>query len=50
MIGGYAFAKLRFPGREVLFIGVLSTLMLPGFLIQIPLFVVMPRLEWLNTY
>src|ERR687883_615945 len=32
VIGGYAFAKLRFPGREVLFLGVLSTLMLPGFL------------------
>src|SRR6266542_3274370 len=50
VIGGYAFAKLRFPGREVLFIGILSTLMLPGFLIQIPLFVVMVQLGWLNTY
>lgn len=50
IIGGYAFAKLRFPGREILFVGVLSTLMLPGFLIQIPLFVVIARLEWLNTF
>ena len=50
IVGGYAFAKLRFPGREVLFIGVLSTLMLPGFLIQIPLFVVVANLGWLNTY
>jgi multiple sugar transport system permease protein len=50
IIGGYAFAKLRFPGRDALFIGVISTLMLPGFLIQIPLFVMMAKLEWLNTY
>jgi multiple sugar transport system permease protein len=50
IIGGYAFAKLRFPGRELFFVGVLSTLMLPGFLIQIPLFVVVVNLEWLNTY
>ena len=50
IVGGYVFAKLRFPGREVLFIGVISTLMLPGFLIQIPLFVMMAKLEWLNTY
>jgi multiple sugar transport system permease protein len=50
IVGGYVFAKLRFPGREVLFIGVISTLMLPGFLIQIPLFVMMAKVEWLNTY
>jgi multiple sugar transport system permease protein len=50
VVGGYVFAKLRFPGRDILFIGVISTLMLPGFLIQIPLFVMMAKLEWLNTY
>src|SRR5690349_11482856 len=42
-LAGYAFAKLRFKGREPLFIGVLSTMMLPGFLIQIPMFVVVQR-------
>src|SRR5262245_15742002 len=47
VVGGYVFAKLRFPGRDILFIGVISTLMLPGFLIQIPLFVMMAKLEWL---
>lgn len=50
VVGGYVFAKLRFPGRDILFVGVISTLMLPGFLIQIPLFVMMAKLEWLNTY
>ncbi|TAK25387.1 MAG: carbohydrate ABC transporter permease [Chloroflexota bacterium] len=50
VVAGYAFAKLRFPGRDLLFVGVLSTLMLPGFLIQIPLFVLVVQLGWLNTY
>jgi multiple sugar transport system permease protein len=50
IVGGYAFAKVRFPGREALFIGILSTLMIPGFLVEIPLFVVMVQLGWMNTY
>src|ERR1700716_4287723 len=49
-VGGYVFAKLRFPGRNVLLIGILATLMIPPFLIQIPLYVVMVQLGWLNTY
>jgi len=49
-VGGYVFAKLRFPGRNVLLIGILATLMIPPFLTQIPLYVVMVQLGWLNTY
>lgn len=49
-MGGYVFAKLRFPGRNLLLIGILSTLMIPPFLIQIPLYVVMVGLGWLNSY
>ena len=37
-IGGYAFARLRFPGREVLFMLVLATLMIPDQLRLVPLF------------
>ena len=33
---GYAFARLRFPGRETLFIACLSTMMLPFVVIMIP--------------
>jgi multiple sugar transport system permease protein len=50
IVGGYVFAKVRFPGREPLFVGILSTLMIPAFLVEIPLFVVMVQLNWLNTY
>ncbi len=49
-ISGYAFAKLRFPGRDVLFILILSTMMVPFFLQAIPLFVIMAKLGWINTY
>jgi multiple sugar transport system permease protein len=37
-LGGYAFARLRFPGREVLFFLVLGTLMIPGELRLVPVF------------
>jgi multiple sugar transport system permease protein len=37
-IGGYAFARLRFPGREVLFMFVLATLMIPDQLRLVPVF------------
>lgn len=37
-LGGYAFARLRFPGRELLFLLVLGTLMVPDQLRLIPIF------------
>ena len=40
-LGGYAFARLRFPGREVLFLLVLATLMIPDQLRLIPVFVLL---------
>ena len=38
-IAGYAFARLRFPGRELLFLVVLATLMIPDTLRMVPIFV-----------
>jgi len=49
-VSGYAFAKLRFPGRDILFLVILSTMMVPFFLQAIPLFVLMARLGWINSY
>ncbi len=40
-IGGYAFARLRFPGRELLFMLVLATLMIPDQLRLVPIFVLL---------
>ena len=49
-LAGYVFAKFRFPGREPLFVAVLSTLMLPFFVRMIPLYIMMASIHWLDTY
>jgi multiple sugar transport system permease protein len=54
-LGGYAFARLRFPGREVLFFLVLGTLMIPNELRLVPVFQMltdMPLVHWhlIGTY
>lgn len=46
----YAFACLRWPGRDKIFIFVIATMMLPLHVIMIPLFVIFKELHWLNTY
>jgi multiple sugar transport system permease protein len=40
-IAGYAFARLRFPGREVLFLVVLATLMIPDQLRLVPVYLIL---------
>ncbi len=49
-LGGYGFAKFRFPGREGLFAFLLATLMVPGAIGLIPSFIVMRQLHWINTW
>ena len=46
----YAFACLRWPGRDALFLFVVATMMLPLQVIMIPLFVLFKEFGWLNTY
>jgi multiple sugar transport system permease protein len=49
-MAGYAFAKLEFPGKRVLFVLVLSTLMIPIFVTFMPLFVLVTNLGLANTH
>jgi len=49
-LGGYAFARLRFPGREVLFFAVLATLMVPDQLRLVPIFVKFSEWHLLGHY
>src|SRR5262245_23462499 len=49
-LAGYTFAKLRFRGREALFIGILTTLMIPSGVGLIPNFIIMARIHWIDTY
>ncbi len=46
----YGFARFRFPGRDVLFIMMLSTMMLPGIITLIPIFVIWRNLGLIDTY
>jgi multiple sugar transport system permease protein len=45
----YAFARLRAPGKEILFIILLSTLMIPSEVTLIPQFILFTKLGWINT-
>ncbi len=48
-LGGYGFARFNFPGKNLLFIMVLSTMMIPFQSILIPLFVMLVRFELNDT-
>ena len=49
-LAAYAFARLRFRGREALFGVLLATMMIPNEVILVPLFLQFHRLELLNSY
>ena len=49
-MAAFAFARLRFPGRDLLFLILLSTLMLPATVLLIPTFIIFNDIHWLNTY
>lgn len=49
-LAAYAFARLRFPGRNRLFLAYLATLMVPGQVTLIPNFLIMKYLGWIDTY
>lgn len=49
-LGGYSFARLRFPGRDIIFLLYLATLMIPYFVIVIPIFIMMRSFGWVDTH
>ena len=49
-MAGFVFAKYRFPGRQVLFLTVLFTMMIPPAVTLIPLFYIMRDIGWIDTY
>jgi ABC-type glycerol-3-phosphate transport system permease component len=46
----YGFARYRFPGRDALFMVLLSTMMVPFIVRLVPLFVLFKNLGWINTF
>jgi multiple sugar transport system permease protein len=49
-LAGFAFAKYDFPGKNVLFVLILATMMVPFFVTLIPVFFIVRQLGWINTY
>lgn len=49
-MAAYAFAKFQFPGRDWLFLLLLGTLMIPGQITMIPVFLLLKKLDLLNSY
>ena len=45
----YAFARLRFPGRDRMFIVLIGTMMLPGIVTTIPSYLLFKQFHWINT-
>jgi multiple sugar transport system permease protein len=49
-LAGYSLAKFRYFGRGLLFMLILSTMMLPLEVTMVPLFLIIKRLDWVNSY
>ena len=49
-MAAYAFARLKFPGRDKIFFLYLTAMMIPPIFTLIPNFVLIKNLGWLNTY
>lgn len=49
-LAAYSFVRFNYPGKQILFILILSLMMIPGYLILIPQFLLVQKLGMLNTY
>lgn len=49
-MAGYALARINFPGKNLLFIVVLALMMIPGQVVMIPIYILLSKLGWVNTY
>jgi multiple sugar transport system permease protein len=49
-LSGYAFSRLRWRGRNLVFAGFLATLMIPQEVLVVPMYIMMQKLSWVNTF
>ncbi|BCU83351.1 sugar ABC transporter permease [Polycladomyces abyssicola] len=49
-MAGYALARLKFRGRDMLFSIMLLTMMIPFQLLMIPLYIIVVKLHWMNSF
>lgn len=50
LLAGFAFGRLRFPGKNLLFLVLLLAYMIPGQITLVPRFMLLSDLKWINTY
>ena len=50
LMAGYAFARMEFTGKKPLFVALLATLIIPFQILVIPVFIILVKLAWINTY
>lgn len=49
-LAAYSFARLRFPGRDIMFAAILATVMLPFVVTMIPVYIMFTKLGWVGTF
>lgn len=49
-LAAYAFARLRAPGKNAIFLLVLATLMLPAVVTMVPTYILFAKLQWVGTF
>ena len=50
ILAGYAFARIEFFGKKTLFFVILGTIIIPFQILVIPIFIILVKLSWVNTY
>jgi multiple sugar transport system permease protein len=49
-MAGYALARINFPGKKALFLAILGMMMIPGQVLMVPMYMLLSKLGWINTY
>ncbi len=49
-LAGFAFARLEFPGKNIIFSALLGSLMIPGIILLVPKFIILNEFRLINTY
>lgn len=49
-LAGYALARIKFPGRNIIFFIIIGTMMISGQITIVPIYIMCVNLDWINTY
>lgn len=49
-LAAFAFAKIKFPGRDIIFFALVATMAIPGIILMIPSYILFSKIHWTNTW